>query len=393
MTRPAFPLYLHPTGQWAKKVRGRTHYFGTDRATALDRWLAVKDDLLAGRTPRPVVAGLELRELVNRFLTSKESLVNTGELSHRTWGTYFETAQRVLSVFGKTRPVESLGVDDFERLRAALAKGRGVVSLGNEIQRVRSLFKYAWDQGLIERPVRFGVVFRKPSKKQMRAAKNSAESWIIEAEDLRRLLEAAEPIPRAMILLGINCGFGNTDVASLPQSALDLGIPSWVNFPRTKTATLRRCPLWPETAEALRQAITMRPAAKHEKHAGLVFLTARGLPCVRVKDRGPGKPGVVRDAVRAQFDRLLVGLGLKRRGRAFYCLRHTFRTVADGARDQPAAALIMGHTDPSMAGIYRERIDDDRLGKVADTVREWLWPRPKIYARKARHPGSGKEFS
>jgi hypothetical protein len=27
---------------------------------------------------------------------------------------------------------------------------------------------------------------------------------------------------RAMVLLAINCGFGNTDVAGLPQSAVDL---------------------------------------------------------------------------------------------------------------------------------------------------------------------------
>ena len=34
----------------------------------------------------------------------------------------------------------------------------------------------------------------------------------------------------------------------------------------------------------------------------------------------------------------------------------------------------MGHSDPSMAGHYRERIDDSRLRAVADHVRKWLWP-------------------
>ena len=46
--------------------------------------------------------------------------------------------------------------DDFRKLRASLAKGRGPVWLRNEMQRVRSIFKFAFDEGLILTPVRFG---------------------------------------------------------------------------------------------------------------------------------------------------------------------------------------------------------------------------------------------
>ena len=50
--RADFPLYLHKgSGQWSKKVRGRTHYFGTDPVEAEKEWDRVKDDLRAGRTP------------------------------------------------------------------------------------------------------------------------------------------------------------------------------------------------------------------------------------------------------------------------------------------------------------------------------------------------------
>ncbi len=46
-----FPLTPHPSGNWCKKVNGRIYYFGHHADEALLRWLAEKDDLLAGRTP------------------------------------------------------------------------------------------------------------------------------------------------------------------------------------------------------------------------------------------------------------------------------------------------------------------------------------------------------
>jgi integrase len=55
-------------------------------------------------------------------------------------------------------------------------------------------------------------------------------------------------------------------------------------------------------------------------------------------------------------------------------MRHTFRTVADEAKDQPAADFLMGHARDDMASVYRERIADERLRAVVAHVHHWLWP-------------------
>jgi integrase len=370
--KPLFPLFRHASGQWAKKIRGRTHYFGVDQTAALAKYSTEREDLEAGRVPKPAEAdALTVKDLVNRFLSAKLGLRDSGELSPRTWSDYYSMCERLIESLGRTRAVENLGSDDFDTLRRKLAKVRGPVSLGNEIQRIRTLFKFALDDGLIDRPVKFGAGFKKPSRKTLRAARHEAGSRVIDAQDLQKLLAKAGTNLKAMILLGLNCGFGQTDISCLPLKALDLKA-GWVNFPRPKTAVPRRCPLWPETVKAVRAALKSRPAPNDAENRGIAFITRHGCRWVRVTARD-GKLAVIADSVNAVFQKLMNQCGVNRRGLGFYALRHTFRTIADGSKDQPAIDSIMGHVDESMGARYREGIDDQRLRDVVEVVRTWLF--------------------
>jgi integrase len=362
---PDFPLFAHAAGVWAKKIRGKLHYFGpwADPDAALQKYLAEKDALHAGRKPRESSDGLTIKEMANRLLLAKAALRDAGEITCRTWQDYKDAGAILLQHLGKSRLVEDIDPEDFAALRKAMARKWGPVTLGNVIQRMRVMFKFAWDEGLISRPVRYGQSFKRPSRKVIRIDRAKKGPKLFTAEEIRRLLDTASVHVRAMILLGINAGFGPADCGMLPQSAVDLekGI---VDFPRPKTGIPRRAALWPETVAALKEAIDQRPKAANPEHDSRVFITKYGLPWF--KDSTD-------HTLTKEFSKLLRRLRINgRKGLGFYTLRHTFRTVADESKDQPAVDFIMGHEAPHMSAVYRETISDARLRGVADYVRGWL---------------------
>jgi integrase len=334
---PDFPLFAHQTGRWAKKVRGRTVYFGKwgDPFGSLDQWEREKADLLAGRTPRLTGDGLTVRDLLNRFLTSKSLLIKSREIESRTFSDYKRTCDRIHRDFGPDRFVNDLAAEDFDSLRANIAKKWGPVALANEVQRVRSVFKWGYDAALIDRPVRFGPNFVKPSQRTIRRAKAAKGPRPFDAKGLKAALDKAGVPLRAMLYLGINCGLGNKDCGRLTKSALDLKA-GWLDFPRPKTGVARRCWLWPETVKALRAALAVRPAPRDPKHSDRVFLTIWGNPWEKDTADSP---------ISKATAELLTDLGIRRPGLSFYSLRHTFQTVAGEAKDEVAINCIMGHAD------------------------------------------------
>jgi len=177
---PDFPLCPANCGNWQKKIKGRLYYFGrwgrvVDGSMtrirpdgcwqeALAEYEEKRDALYSGRVPRVKGEGLTVGELRGRFLTAKSRALDAGEITVRTYREYRATADRLLAAFGENRRVDDLAADDFESLRADIAKTNGPVRLGNEVQRVRTVFKWAFESGLIDRPVRYGPEFKKPSK-------------------------------------------------------------------------------------------------------------------------------------------------------------------------------------------------------------------------------------
>lgn len=377
---PNFPLFAHATNRWAKKIRGKLHYFGpwNDPDGALKKYEAQREALEAGRRPREVSAGVTVKDLANAFLRHKAQKRDVGELSPRTFYGYKLTTDLLIGEFGKSRLVADLDPEDFANLRTHMitTKKWGPVRVGNFIQQVRSVFKFGHEAKLLPQPVSFGPGFARPSKKTLRLERKKKGKRMFEADEIRALVDGVlvegkdgpklvkpSVAMRAMILLGVNCGFGNADCGTLPLSALDLQ-NGWVTYHRPKTGIDRRCHLWPETAEALKDVLSQRVEPMDPAKSNLVFITVHARSWSKSTSDNP---------VSKEMRKLLDALGWKG-NKNFYALRHTFETIGGEAKDQVAVDHIMGHARDDMASHYRERISDTRLKAVSEFVRAWVWP-------------------
>jgi integrase len=347
---PGFPLYAHASGRWAKKIKGKFHYFGRwdDPGAAYTAYCEFRDAQAASSVSGP--AGYTLVDACNDFLTAKEDALLAGEISQHTFADYRRTCEWLAKHFGRDVQVAEMGPQDFTGYRSHLATRRSLRSMGNEIGRVRAVFRWLKDSNLAD--VQLGPDFKKPKLSAIRKAAAGKPKKLFTRGEILLLLDECGIHMRAMALLGINCAYGPGDCWHLERKNVDLDA-GWIVYPRPKTGVARRSPLWPETVDALRTSLSRRQGT-----GKLFFARADG---------SEYDQQWISKRWRQVCDSALV----KSRG-TFYWLRHTFETVAGETLDQVAVDCIMGHADHTMAGVYRQEIGDDRLAKVVQHVRAWL---------------------
>lgn len=341
---PDFPLTAHSSGQWCKTVQGKRVYFGEDWKKALKKY----EKMVKQSGP---VVGRCVVHLVDQFMSVKEDQSETGEIRMDTVKEYRRTCKRLVAVLGKWTPLNDLKPDHFVRLRNELAKSMSVTTLKGQITRVRTILNFAYEMGLVDRPLRYRQVLRSPAARLIRQSKGRGSEKLYDPKEVRQLIEAAHGFMKPAILLAINCGLGNKDVCELKWSDIS---GRWLDFPRPKTMVERRAYLWQETIDAL----------------GLWGKQGEYVCCGEWGQKlGAGWSNCT--PVAHLFADLCDKISLKKRG--FYSLRHTYRTVADGVKDEPAVYLTMGHADTRIAAHYRHRIEPERLIAVSDFVHRWLF--------------------
>lgn len=365
---PDFPLFPHATKRWAKKVKGKMHYFGPwrDPDAAYAEWVRVKDALLAGLPyPEKRPDAYAVADICDAFLRHRKAKVDAGTLRQRTWDEYKAVCELMMVSLGKERYADDISPVDFARLRADIAKGKRPKTIHNLITRCQAVINFANKNGLTDRPILTGTYFEKPSAKELRVDQATQEhqgELMFEAKQIRQALKASRVQMKAMILLAINTGMGNEDCARLEFRHVDFET-GWLDFPRPKTGVKRRAKLWSETTKALNDVIDERKTPKNKELAEYIFLTRYGMTWWK---EGRANP------VSREFRNVLNDTDNHVNGVGFYSLRRTFETIASETNDQPAIDLSMGHQGREMADLYRQRVGDKRLEAVAKHVRKWL---------------------
>jgi len=78
-----FPLTLHPTGQFCKKIKGKLYDFGTDKKAALERYLEQAAYLHTGKGTKPNSTNnnLSIKILYNLYLDYQDSRATIAEIT------------------------------------------------------------------------------------------------------------------------------------------------------------------------------------------------------------------------------------------------------------------------------------------------------------------------
>ncbi len=359
-----FPLTLHPTGQYCKKIRGKLFYFGTDKNQALQRYLEQATYLHNGKANiinrSSGSNDISVKYLCNMYIEHQQSRATIGQIKLRH--VYDQTCilRDFIKSIGTNRLVSEVTTMDLQNCIQKLVRAKkSANTINNQIAVIKAMYNWASENEIIS---------KSPNLKAIKKITNvKKERFTFSFEEIAKLLELADSQMKAMILLGLNCGFGCTDCAELKWENLDLK-KQRVVFPRGKTGVSRNLILWHETVSALKTV---------PKKGKLVFYTVKGNPWVRIIqkfDKNSKEKFTKEDAVSKQFSKLLKKTDIKtEKGVGFYTLRRTAATLAARSGDPFAVQKLLGHSDLKMASVYVQDVSE-QTDKVVKNMRRLIIP-------------------
>jgi integrase len=355
-----FPLTLHPTGQYCKKIKGKLYYFGSDKSDAFQRYLEQASFLHLGRASGHAVGqdNITVKTLCNLYLEHQCDAVQAGQMSASHYKDQVHSLRLLTRFLGQACTIGQIATLDLQNYRRKLLRSYKSGSRINlHVAIMKSMFHWAKKNDVLEHIPNIDSVGK------VKIAK--VERPVFTRDQALMLIEAADTKMCAMIWLALNCGFGCTDCAELRWTHVDFE-HGRVDLARTKTGISRNLPLWPETIAALKEV---------PESGDLVFYTSKGNAWVRTIAATDEQGNVTYandNAISKAFSKLMRNVGMEMpRGVGFYTLRRTAATLAARSGDPFAVQRLLGHADLKMATTYVQDVSE-QTDRVVTNVRKLI---------------------
>lgn len=136
-----FPLTLHKTGQYCKKIKGKFYYFGSDKQQALEHYLEQAAYLHKGKAVKPKSTGdsISLKTLCNLYLDHQESRAAVGEVKFRHVCDQTFILRNFVKFIGSNRLISEISTIDLQSYRRKLIKaGKTPNTINNHISTIKA---------------------------------------------------------------------------------------------------------------------------------------------------------------------------------------------------------------------------------------------------------------
>jgi integrase len=301
---------------------------------------------------------MTLKSLCNIYLQHQQAKAASAEITVRHYADQSTCLKKFMSFIGQHRRINEISTLDLQNYKRKLKRAYNSAHRVNlHISIMKMMFHWARKNDILDYIPNIDTV---SSVKTIHKQRH-----VFTSEQIHRLIDFADIQMKAMMWLGLNCGFGCTDCAQLKWSDLDL-VNGRVKLARGKTGVSRDLPLWPETIHSLENI---------PKSGKLVFSLPGNKPLIRttyhINKDGSSKYSNI-NLVTSRFCKLMRKTGIRApRGTGFYTLRRTAATIAARSGDPFAVQRLLGHADLQMATRYVQDVSK-QTDRVIENSRNYV---------------------
>jgi hypothetical protein len=139
-----FPLTLHKTGQYCKKIKGKIYYFGTDREQAHKNYLEQAVYLHTGKGVRNKEhTNWSLKALCNMYLDHQEYRATVGEIKLRYLNDQTLILRNFIKFIGVNRPASQVSTIDLQNYRNKLIKtNKTPNTINNHLSTIKAMYNW-----------------------------------------------------------------------------------------------------------------------------------------------------------------------------------------------------------------------------------------------------------